>query len=248
MSSIQTLAVIPARLASTRLPRKVLREIAGKPMLQWIVEAALASPRLDRVVVATDSDEVMAVAAKHGWEAMMTSPDLQSGSDRVHAVSQQIPSEIVVNIQGDEPMLRPEHIDALLAPFGRTGIDAQVTTLWTACTPVEIADPNAVKVVLADDGRALYFSRSTIPFDRDRTGGAIQYRKHLGFYAYRRTALERFASLPPHPLETTERLEQLRLLAHNVPIYVEQTPHATIGVDTEEDLARVAQLISARKP
>ena len=122
-----TLAVIPARLASTRLPRKVLRDIAGKPMLQWIVEAALAAPRLDRVVIATDSDEVIALAAQHGWEAMLTSPDLQSGSDRVHAVSRQIPSDIVVNIQGDEPMLRPTHIDALLAPFDRSGIDAQVT-------------------------------------------------------------------------------------------------------------------------
>src|ERR1700722_10656659 len=101
-TELRTLAVIPARLASTRLPRKVLREISGKPMLQWIVEAALASPRLDRVVVATDSDEVMALAVEHGWEAMLTSVDLQSGSDRVHAVSQQIPSEIVVNIQGDE--------------------------------------------------------------------------------------------------------------------------------------------------
>ncbi len=242
MSSIRTLAVIPARLASTRLPRKVLRDIAGKPMLQWIVEAALASPKLDRVVVATDSDEVMALAAESGWEAMLTSPDLQSGSDRVHAVSQRIPSEVVVNIQGDEPMLRPEHIDALLAPFDRTGIDAQVTTLWTPCTPAEIADPNAVKVVLAEDGRALYFSRSTIPFDRDRSAGMI-YRKHLGLYAYRRAVLERFAALPAHPLETTERLEQLRLLAHNIPIYVEQTPHTTIGVDTEDDLERVEAIL-----
>jgi 3-deoxy-manno-octulosonate cytidylyltransferase (CMP-KDO synthetase) len=246
MSSIHTLAVIPARLASTRLPRKVLRDIAGKPMLQWIVEAALASPKLDRVVVATDSDEVMALAAECGWDAMLTSPDLQSGSDRVHAVSQQIPSEIVVNIQGDEPMLRPEHIDALLAPFDRTGIDAQVTTLWTPCSPAEIADPNAVKVVLAEDGRALYFSRATIPFDRDRSGGVI-CRKHLGLYAYRRAALERFAALPPHPLETTERLEQLRLLAHSIPIYVEQTPHTTIGVDTEEDLGRVAAILTLNR-
>jgi 3-deoxy-manno-octulosonate cytidylyltransferase (CMP-KDO synthetase) len=245
MSSTHTLAVVPARLASTRLPRKVLRDIAGKPMLQWIVEAALASPLLDRVVVAADSDEVIALAALHGWEAMLTSSDLQSGSDRVHAVSQQIPSEIVVNIQGDEPMLRPAHIDALLAPFGRPGIDAQVTTLWTPCTAEEITDPNAVKVVLAEDGRALYFSRSTIPFDRDGTGGIV-YRKHLGLYAYRRTALERFAALPPHPLETTERLEQLRLLAHNIPIYVEQTPHTTIGVDTEADLDRVAAILAAR--
>ncbi len=239
-----TLAVIPARLASTRLPRKMLRDIAGKPMLQWIVEAARASTLLDRVVVATDSDEVMALAEHHGWEAMLTSPELQSGSDRVHAVAQQIPSEIVVNIQGDEPMLRPAHIAALLAPFGRPDIDAQVTTLWTPCTPEEIADPNAVKVVLAEDGRALYFSRSTIPHDRDRAGG-ILYRKHLGLYAYRREALNRFAHLPPHPLETTERLEQLRLLAHNIPIYVEQTPHTTIGVDTEADLERVAAILSA---
>jgi 3-deoxy-manno-octulosonate cytidylyltransferase (CMP-KDO synthetase) len=242
MPSVHTLAVIPARLASTRLPRKVLRDIAGKPMLQWIMEAALAAPRLDRVVIATDSDEVIALATEHGWEAMMTSPDLQSGSDRVHAVSQKIVSEIVVNIQGDEPMLRPAHIDALLAPFDRPEIDAQVTTLWTPCTPEEIADPNAVKVVLAEDGRALYFSRATIPFDRDHAGGIV-YRKHLGLYAYRRGALERFARLPPHPLEIAERLEQLRLLAHNIPIYVEQTPHTTIGVDTEADLARVAKLL-----
>lgn len=248
----KTLAVIPARLASTRLPRKVLRDIAGKPMLQWIVEAALASPLLDRVVVATDSDEVMALARQHGWEAMLTSPELQSGSDRVHAVAQQLPAEIIVNIQGDEPMLRPAHIVSLLAPFSRTGpdgrdIDAQVSTLWTPCTPEEIADPNAVKVVLADDGRALYFSRATIPHDRDRTGNII-YRKHLGLYAYRRAALERFATLPPHPLEQAERLEQLRLLAHNISIYVEQTPHSTIGVDTEADLKRVATLLSQRGP
>lgn len=245
MPSTKVLAVIPARLASTRLPRKVLRDIAGKPMLQWIVEAALAAPRLDRVVIAADSDEVMTLAAQHGWEAMLTSPDLQSGSDRVHAVSRQIPSEIVVNVQGDEPMLQPAHIDALLAPFARIGIDAQVTTLWTPCIPKEITDPNAVKVALAEDGRALYFSRSTIPFNRDGAG-QIVYRKHLGLYAYRREALERFAALPPHPLETTERLEQLRLLAHNIPIYVEETPHTTIGVDTEADLHHVAAILTTR--
>jgi 3-deoxy-manno-octulosonate cytidylyltransferase (CMP-KDO synthetase) len=142
-------------------------------------------------------------------------------------------------------MLRPAHIDALLAPFDRSGIDAQVTTLWTPCAQEEIADPNAVKVVLAEDGRALYFSRSTIPFDRDRSGNIV-YRKHLGLYAYRHAALERFAALPPHPLETAERLEQLRLLAHDIPIYVEQTPHTTIGVDTEADLGRVAAILATR--
>jgi 3-deoxy-manno-octulosonate cytidylyltransferase (CMP-KDO synthetase) len=214
-------------------------------MLQWIVEAALACPRLERVVVATDSEEVMALAARRGWDAMLTSPDLESGSDRVHAVAQRVPAEIIVNIQGDEPMLLPAHIDTLLAPFDRSGIDAQVTTLWTPCTPEEISDHSAVKVVLAEDGRALYFSRSTIPFDRDRTGHIV-YRKHLGLYAYRRAALERFAALPPHPLEIAERLEQLRLLANNIPIYVEQTPHTSIGVDTEADLERVAALLSGR--
>ena len=187
-----TLAVIPARLASTRLPRKVLRAIAGKPMLQWIVEAAVAAPRLDRVVIATDSDEVMALAADRGWEAVLTSPDLQSGSDRVHAVSQQIPSEIVVNIQGDEPMLRPAHIDALLAPFDRSGIDAQVTTLWTPCTPEEIADPNAVKVVLAEDGRALYFSRSTIPL----TATALAASSTASTSAYTRIVARRSSASP----------------------------------------------------
>ena len=240
-----TVAVIPARLASTRLPRKVLRDIAGKPMLQWIVEAALASPLLDRVVVATDSEEVMTLARQQGWQALLTSPDLQSGSDRVHAAAQQFAGDIIVNIQGDEPMLRPAHIAALLAPFTRDGADAQVSTLWTPCTPEEVADPNAVKVTLAEDGRALYFSRSTIPHDRDHAGG-ILYRKHLGLYAYRRAALDRFATLPPHPLEIAERLEQLRLLAHGIPIHVEQTPHTTIGVDTEADLQRVAALLSRR--
>jgi 3-deoxy-manno-octulosonate cytidylyltransferase (CMP-KDO synthetase) len=142
-------------------------------------------------------------------------------------------------------MLRPAHIDALLTPFDRSGIDAQVTTLWTPCAPEERPDPNAVKVVLAEDGRALYFSRSTVPFDRDRSGNIV-YRKHLGLYAYRRAALERFAALPPHPLETAERLEQLRLLAHNIPIYVEQTPYTAIGVDTEADLERVAAILTTR--
>lgn len=244
-SQTHVLAVIPARLASTRLPRKVLRDIAGKPMLQWIVEAALAASSLNRVVIATDNEEVMALCRQHGWEAILTSPELQSGSDRVHAVAQQIPADIVLNIQGDEPLLVPAHIDALLAPFSRPGIDAQVSTLWTACTSEEVADPNAVKVVLADDGRALYFSRSTIPFDRDHVGG-IAYRKHLGLYAYRRAALDRFASLPPHLLELTERLEQLRLLANGISIYVEETPHSTIGVDTEADLQRVAKVLRER--
>jgi 3-deoxy-manno-octulosonate cytidylyltransferase (CMP-KDO synthetase) len=236
---MRVVGVIPARLESTRLPRKVLRVIAGKPMLQWVVEAALACPGLDEVMVATDADEVMRLAEARAWRAMMTSPLLKSGSDRVHAVAQSIAGDIFVNIQGDEPLLRPEHIDALLAPFGRAATQAQVSTLWTDCSAVEAGDPNVVKLVLAEDGRALYFSRAAIPYARDGKGWE-RYRRHIGMYAYRRASLERFASLAPGALEETERLEQLRLLEHGIPIYAEYTPFPTIGVDTEADVARAA--------
>ena len=159
--SERVVAVIPARLASTRLPGKVLRPIAGVPMLGWVYRAALACPQLDQVLIATDSQEVVAYADSQGWPSVMTSPDLASGTDRVHAVAAMVDADIYVNIQGDEPLLRPEHIDALLRPFALT--EAEVTTLSTPCSPEQIDDPNAVKVVTANDGRALYFSRATIP-------------------------------------------------------------------------------------
>ena len=235
---LKVVAVIPARLASSRLPRKVLLPIAGKPMLAWVVEAAQACSQLDRVIVATDSEEVMALGGMHGWEMQLTSPELASGSDRVHAVSLQVDADIYVNVQGDEPMLQPGHIDALLRPFTQSnGREVDVTTLSTACSADDIANPNAVKVVSAQDGRALYFSRSTVPYNRD--GASIAYRKHLGLYAYRKAALQKFASLPPGVLEQAERLEQLRLLENGMSIYVEPTEFETIGVDTEEDLRRV---------
>ena len=243
MSSPRTLGVIPARLASTRLPRKILREIAGRPMLAWVYEAAKACPQLDHVIVATDAEEIADLCRKNGWPVELTSPELPSGTDRVHAIAQCISAEIYVNIQGDEPLLKPEHLTALLAPFSaphpRFAID--VTTLKVACTPESIDNPNAVKVVTAADGRALYFSRATIPYDRD----AIHpdYWKHIGLYAYRRDALHRFAELPPSPLERTERLEQLRLLENGFNLYVAPTEHDTIGVDTEEDLHRVEALL-----
>ncbi len=238
----QALGVIPARLASTRLPRKVLREIAGRPMLAWVVEAALACPQLDHVLVATDSDEIAELCVRNGWPVQMTSTTLLSGSDRVHAVAQLHPAAIYVNIQGDEPLLHPEHITGLLRPFEHPHVE--VTTLKVHCTPEEIPNPNAVKVVTAADGRALYFSRATIPYDRD--GQSPAYWKHLGFYAYRRAALERFATLPPGSLELTERLEQLRFLENNIALYVEPTPHNTIGVDTEEDLQRADAFLRSR--
>jgi 3-deoxy-manno-octulosonate cytidylyltransferase (CMP-KDO synthetase) len=236
------LGVIPARLASTRLARKVLRIVAGRPMLAWVYEAARACPQLDRVVVATDSEEVANLCQQNNWPVQLTSTDLPSGTDRVHAVAEQIPADIYVNIQGDEPLLKPEHLTALLRPFAQPRVE--VSTLKVRCTPENIANPNAVKVVTAADGRALYFSRATIPYDRDaRIGNAPRYWKHIGLYAYRKTALQRFPTLPPSVLEQTERLEQLRFLENGIDIHVEPTDFDTIGVDTEEDLRHVEALL-----
>jgi 3-deoxy-manno-octulosonate cytidylyltransferase (CMP-KDO synthetase) len=241
---IRTLGVIPARLASSRLPRKVLREIAGRPLLAWVVDAARACPQLDQVLVATDSDEVIAFCERLGFPVQLTSSDLPSGTDRVHAVAQQIDAEIYVNVQGDEPLLRPEHIAALLRPFAQPHVD--VTTLKVRCTPENIANPNAVKVVTAADGRALYFSRAAIPYHRDPADPGPQYWKHIGLYAYRRAALNRFPTLPASQLERSERLEQLRFLENGLALYVEPTEHDTIGVDTEADLHAVEQILRAR--
>jgi 3-deoxy-manno-octulosonate cytidylyltransferase (CMP-KDO synthetase) len=209
-------------------------------MLDWVYCAAKACKQLDTVLIATDSDEVMAFARQFGFDAMLTPTECASGTDRIHFVAQSVPAEIYVNIQGDEPLLRPEHIDALLRPM--TTPEVQVSTLSTRCAPNQIANPNAVKVVTAANGRALYFSRASIPFDRDRTGLAI-YRKHLGLYAYRKSALDHFPTLPASALEATERLEQLRFLENGIDIYVEPTEYDTIGVDTEEDLLAVEALL-----
>jgi 3-deoxy-manno-octulosonate cytidylyltransferase (CMP-KDO synthetase) len=211
-------------------------------MLAWVYEAARACPQLDHLVIATDS-EVAVLCQKHGWPYRLTSPDLPSGSDRVHAVAQKIDAQIYVNIQGDEPMLQPEHLTALLAPFTRPHVE--VSTLKVLCTPENITNPNAVKVVTADDGRALYFSRATIPYDRDAAGQAI-YWKHIGLYAYRKEALNRFPSLSPSMLERTEKLEQLRFLENGFSLYVEPTDYDTVGVDTEEDLKRVEKILLSR--
>ncbi len=238
--SFTAIAIIPARLGSTRLPRKVLREIAGKPMVGRVYEAAKKSPLLADVIIATDSDEVMEVARAHGWKAQMTSSRHRSGTDRMHEVAQRVPGDVYVNIQGDLPMLWPEQIEALLRPMQRP--EVMVSTVMTPCRPEEINNPNAVKVVTAANGRALYFSRSPVPFDRDKTG-AVRYFKHLGMYAYRGAALERFCSLPESRLEAAERLEQLRLLENGIDIYVEETPFGTVEVDTEEDLRRVEAML-----
>jgi 3-deoxy-manno-octulosonate cytidylyltransferase (CMP-KDO synthetase) len=244
MSSLRIAAVIPARLGSTRLARKVLRPIAGRPMVEWVWRAASASGLMDPVVVATDADEVAEACRARAIPVVMTSPNCPSGSDRVREVAGQIDADIYVNIQGDEPTLSPDFFPPLLDLFRRP--EVEVSTLAVRCPPEEFTNPNAVKVVTALDGRALYFSRATIPFDRDPSRdspGFAGYRKHLGIYAYRKSALERFAALPPSPLEKLERLEQLRLLENGIAIYVADAPRDTIGVDTEEDLARAEELL-----
>jgi 3-deoxy-manno-octulosonate cytidylyltransferase (CMP-KDO synthetase) len=242
MSTFRIAGVIPARLGSTRLSRKVLRAIAGRPMVEWVWRAARASGLMDPVVVATDSEEVASACRERGIPAVMTSPECPSGSDRVREVARQIDADIYVNIQGDEPTLTPDFFPPLLALFDRP--EVEVSTLAVPCPPEEFSNPNAVKVVTALDGRALYFSRATVPFDRDQTG-FTGYRKHLGIYAYRKSALERFAALPPSPLERLERLEQLRLLENGIALYVAAAPRDTIGVDAEEDLLRAETMLKA---
>ena len=242
---MRVLAVIPARLASTRLPRKPLREIAGRPMLAHVYEAVRSSPllRAEDVVVATDAEEIAHLCRTCGWEFMLTSAGHRSGTERVNEVAGRIAAGVYLNIQGDEPMTRPEHIAALLALMRDAAV--QVGTLKTPASAADVNNPNAVKVVTDAAGRALYFSRATIPFDRDATG-ATRYFKHLGFYAYRPEALARFCRLPESPLEQSERLEQLRFLENGIAIHVAETTHDTIGVDTEEDLRRVEKPLRER--
>ena len=238
---VKAIAIIPARLASIRLPRKVLREIAGRPMLAYVYEAARACRKLQEVIVATDSEEIAEVCRRNGWSYRMTSPEHRSGTDRVHEVAQTVEADVYVNVQGDEPLARREHLDVLLALMERD--DVEVGTLKTPCSAEDVNNPNAVKVVTALDSGALYFSRATIPFDRDGSG-VVRCYKHLGFYAYRKAALDSFCRWPESELERSERLEQLRFLENGVAIYVAETPYDTVGVDTEEDLRRVEQFLT----
>jgi 3-deoxy-manno-octulosonate cytidylyltransferase (CMP-KDO synthetase) len=239
---MKSIAVIPARIASTRLPRKMLREIAGKPLVGWVYEAVRSSPLLSDVIIATDSDEIMEACRRHGWKTQMTSSRHRSGTERVHEVSNSVDAEIYVNVQGDEPLVRPEQIATLLDVMKEPVV--RVGTVKTPCPLEEIHNPNAVKVATSPDGRALYFSRATIPFDRDNT--KPRYFKHLGLYAYRKSALDLFVSRPESTLEKTERLEQLRFLENGIPIYVGETPHDSVGVDTEEDLQRAEEILKKR--
>jgi len=242
---MQILGVIPARLGSTRLPRKVLREIAGRPLVAWVYEAARRAPSLSDVLVATDSEEVLNVCASLSIPAMMTSEAHTCGSDRLFEVMCKRAADVYVNIQGDEPLLRPEHLERLLSPFFERPDETFVTTLMVAIGEDQAQDPNNVKVVTDHADRALYFSRWPIPYDRDKTG-QVRFFKHLGVYAYRGDTLARFQSLPPSPLELAEKLEQLRFLQNGIPIHVLATEFDTVGVDTEADLETVRAILEGR--
>lgn len=210
-------------------------------MLAWVYEAARASKKLNEVIVATDSDEIANLCRREGWNFRMTSPECRSGTERVYEVSRSIAGDVYINVQGDEPLTRPEHLDTLITLMQNPEVEAG--TIKTRCAAVDINNPNAVKVVTDLAGKALYFSRATIPFDRDKAG-TVDYYKHLGFYAYRRSALEKFISWPESQLERSERLEQLRFLDNGISLYVAETQFDTVGVDTEEDRRRVEEVLA----
>lgn len=238
---LKVIGVIPARLGSQRLARKVLREIHGKLLIEQVYHGVLGSKVLDEIWVATDAEEVREACQKRKIPVLMTSPNHPSGTDRIYEVMTQKPADLYVNIQGDEPLVRPEHMEALLEPFNSKH-PVRVSTLKTKISQELAQNPNVVKVVTDNAGWALYFSRSPIPFDRDKTGKE-PFFKHLGFYAYTAEALKTFHRLSPTRLEQTERLEQLRFLENQIPIFVAETSFDSVGVDTEEDLKRVSELL-----
>ncbi len=255
------IAVIPARFASTRLPGKLLLDVAGKPLILHTLGQAAKARTIDRVIVATDDARVSDVVQAAGGEAVMTSPDHLSGSDRIAEVAENLPAgSIIANVQGDEPLISPETIDRAVEALLADG-SADIST---TCEPIssvnELLDGNVVKVVTNEQGNALYFSRSPIPYPRDaalRSGGdpdlAIQnepellgsFRKHTGLYVYRREFLLKFTRMPQTRLEKIEMLEQLRALENGARITVVEAAAASIGVDTEADLERVRAILNS---
>ncbi len=234
--------IIPARFASSRFPGKPLASILGRPMFRHVYERAAACPELQRVVLATDDERIFQAALQENVPVVMTSPDHPSGTDRVleAAILLELPeSGIVVNIQGDEPVLRPELLSLLLAPFARS--DVQATTLARRLDKAAACSPDVVKVVLDDQGRAMYFSRAAIPFHRDCD--ASDFLGHIGLYAFRLPVLRRFVGLGPSRLERIEKLEQLRLLENGMPIDVVMVDHCVQGVDRPEDIVVVERIL-----
>ncbi len=240
---MNVVAVIPARYGSTRFPGKPLAAICGKPMIQHVYENAAACGLLDRVVVATDNPEIADCVASFGGGVCMTASTHETGTDRIAEAVQNMEADIIVNVQGDEPLLPPDAVSEAVGPLLN---DASIPlgTLKTAITDREDLDnPNVVKVVTDARGFALYFSRATIPFCREAGEQSPQYYRHIGLYVYRRDFLFAFTELPRSPLEKAESLEQLRALDHGYAVKVVETDYYPLGVDVPEDIGRVEQMM-----
>lgn len=248
-SKSNIVGLIPARYGSTRLPAKPLVDLCGKPMVQHVYERVSKARNVDRVIVATDHPAIMEAVAKFGGEAVMTPPELQSGSDRIAYVARTLTdASIIVNIQGDEPLIMPEMIDEAIQPL-LSDSSVQVATIVRVMTNSdEVFNPNIVKAVLDEHGNALYFSRSPIPHLRDMGGKGEwhlhhRYYKHFGLYVYRKDVLLKYASWEESSLERAERLEQLRILEHGYSIRVAVTEFDSVPVDTAEDAAKVRAIL-----
>ncbi len=243
---MRVLCVIPARYASTRLPGKPLRDIAGKPMICRVYERAAGAKRIEKTLVATDDERICEAVKKHGGEAMMTAKDHPTGTDRLAEVAEAYADmDLVINVQGDEPLIEPELIDSLAELF-EADPELQMATVMTELTEeAEKTNPNNVKVVTDLQGYALYFSRSLMPYPRNQ--GKAPVYKHIGIYAYRRDFLLHYAKMRPTPLEQSESLEQLRALENGYRIKVLKTDCRFVGVDTEEDLELVNRIYSEMK-
>lgn len=239
---MKAVAIIPARIGSSRLPRKPLSMLGGKLMINRVWESVEASELFDQVIVATDSEEILNAVIVAGGRAQMTRPDHPSGSDRVAEAAQNIDAEIIVNVQGDEPFIDEKALAALLKCFKDPKV--RMASLMTVCAdPLVLRDPNIVKVVTGLNGDALYFSRSPIPYDRDGIS-ELRTMRHIGVYAWRKETLLRFVELSPSPLEQCEKLEQLRALENGIAIRMVETGYQGLGVDTPVDLIRAERLLS----
>lgn len=239
------IAVVPARYGASRFPGKPLANLGGRPIVQWVYEAATSCPDFDEVVVATDSEEIATRVREFGGLVELTRDDHETGTDRVAEVAQRREdADVVVNVQGDQPFATAEMLSALVAPYV-AGDSPPMTTLACPLTePTGWEDPNVVKVVCDREGYALYFSRSPIPYRVE--GERVDGRHHLGLYAFTRETVLRFPSLEQTPLERRERLEQLRALEHGIRIRVCATDHAVLEVNTPEDLERAQRLVRER--
>jgi 3-deoxy-manno-octulosonate cytidylyltransferase (CMP-KDO synthetase) len=243
LAETSVLAIIPARYHSTRLPAKALADIAGRPMIEHVYRRAARAARLDAIVIATDDERIATAAEAFGAVAVMTAATHLSGTDRLAEVAKSVPCDLIVNVQGDEPLLDPAVIDAVIEPMLRDPSLEMATAARRLRDPDELHNPGMVKVVCDVRGSALYFSRAPIPYGRETSAGA-EARIHIGLYVYRRATLLRLAALAPGRLERLEALEQLRALENGIGIHVVETAFASAEVNTPDDLERVRQLVA----